>query len=290
MWVLFAFLSAFFTAAIDPIAKRSLKDTDAYTVGWLLLFLSVPFLFVFYILSGPVPISRGLLLTLAATAPFEFMAVAFYFKSLKITDISLAVPFIALTPVFSIPVGYLILGESVKPAGAVGILLMVAGVYSLNLKEAKYGLMNPLTAILLNRGSRLMALTAVIFSVTAVMSKRAMLYSDPAHIPFLYNLFMSLSFLPFMLYRFAKGKSAISSDSRTRLGYIAIGFFSAMSAICFFQAASMTNITYAVSIKRLSLLMSVLYGWIFFRERDVQIRFGSTFCMVLGVALIMLSQ
>lgn len=291
MWAIYALLSAFFAASCDPIAKRLLvlRDGDEYLIGWAGPLLSIPFLAIFYFSHPVAPLNPGLVKMLAVIVPLEILALVLYYRALKLTDISLSVPFLALTPIFVILTAFLLLGERLPPHGILGILLITTGVYSLNLNEIKSGIFHPIKAVLSNKGSVYMIVVALIFSLNSAISKIAMLYSSPESIPFIYNLSITLVMAPLVFYRLKKGRSVLSKDPRTILSYIAIGLFAALSSICYFQSIALTNVAYTISIKRLSLLMSVGCGWFFFRERDIRIRLVGTFCMFLGVVLIFLS-
>jgi len=290
MWAVYAFLSAFFTATIDPIAKRALKNTDEYLVGWMLLSASTFFL-AFYCLSHKMPpFSPRLLMTLLAVIPFEILATVLYYRALRLTDISLSVPFLALTPVFVILTALLILGERSGIAGMAGILLIATGVYSLNIKEAKYGWTSPIRAIFMNKGSLYMVLVALIFGLTSTISKKVMLLSSPESAPFIYNLSITIAMAPIVVYRLRNGLSVLNQDRRVVFSYAALGLLSALSSVFYFKAIAFANVAYVISIKRLSLLMSVGYGWLFFKERDIRIRLLGTFCMFLGVALILICK
>ncbi|MDP2912917.1 MAG: DMT family transporter [Candidatus Omnitrophota bacterium] len=288
MWAIYAFLSAFFVATTDPIAKRALGASDEYVVGWLSLVVSSFFLSFFWFFSKAPPLNAELLKTLLLIIPIEILATVLYYRALRLTDISLSVPFLALTPVFTIVTAFLLLGEKTRPIGAAGIAMITIGVYSLNLKEARYGPMSPIRAILLNRGSLYMVLVALLFSITSTVSKRAMLLSSPESIPFIYNLSIALAMAPIIMYRLKNGRSRLNRSYKAMILFAAMGFFSALSSIFYFKSVSMAGVAYAISIKRMSLLMSVGYGWIFFRERDIHIRLFSAFCMFLGVILILI--
>jgi uncharacterized membrane protein len=44
VWLIFAFLTAFFESATDVFSKKSLKDIGEYIVAWALPFFALPFL------------------------------------------------------------------------------------------------------------------------------------------------------------------------------------------------------------------------------------------------------
>lgn len=292
MWAIYALLSAFFAATSDPVAKKSLKNgVDEYIVGWATILFSTPFLAIFCFHPGAAfSLNPSLLKTLALVMPFEIAATVLYYRALRLTDISLSVPFIALTPIFVCLTGFILLGEKVRGTGIAGIILITVGVYSINIKDARSGPAHPIFAIFRNKGSLYMVVVAILFSVTSAMSKKAMLFSTPEAIPFIYNLSLSITMLPVVLYRMATVPASRPKKSLgTLLLFCLLGLLAAFSSIFYFKSVSLTNVAYAISIKRLSLLMSVGYGWLFFRERDIHIRLTSTLCMVLGVALIALS-
>ncbi|MDH4101356.1 MAG: EamA family transporter, partial [Nitrospirota bacterium] len=53
-----------------------------------------------------------------------------------------------------------------------------------------------------------------------------------------------------------------------------------------FLALSMTHTAYMISVKRTSILFSVAYGWLMFRERDIGERLLGSVVMLIGVVLV----
>ena len=288
MWAIYAILSAIFIATTDPVAKRALKASDEYVVGWLLLVFSLTFLGAYSFLNPAVRITPALLRMLAFAMPFEIIATVLYYKALKLTDISLSVPFLALTPVFAILTAFLLLGERIRPSVALGIGLVTIGAYSLNLREVKHGFVSPVKAIFLNKGSLYMVIVSLIFSITASISKKVMLASNACSAPFIYNASISVSMLPIIAYRLSRQKTSFARIPDSIILYVILGSSLAASSIFFFKAVSLANVAYAVAIKRLSLVLSVLYGWIFFKERDIHLRLASTLCMFIGIVLVLI--
>jgi len=289
MWAFYALLSAFFAASIDPVAKIALRKSDAYLVGWFGLLFSLPVLAVFFFISGIPAFSPGLFRIIAIAMPFEVLAIVFYYKALKAADISITVPFLALTPIVSALIAYFLLGEVLSRQGIAGVVLICIGVYSLNIKEAKYSLLHPLIAIFTNKGSLYMAFVGILFGIGSTLSKMAMLRLNPETIAFVYMSCVTICLFPIVLYRLKKGLSKLDRGPKTYVFYALIGIFFALACFTYFKSVSMTNVAYTISIKRLSLLISVGYGWLIFKEREFKIRFLSTLCMCLGIALIMLA-
>jgi len=289
MWAFYALLSAFFAASIDPVAKIALRKSDAYIVGWFGLLFSIPFLAISFFTSKIPVLTPELFRIMAIAMPFEILAVIFYYKALRTSDISITVPFLALTPIFSAFFAYILMGEILSRQGMVGVCLISIGVYSLNIKEAKYSLLHPLKAIFTNKGSLYMAFVGFLYGVGAVFSKMAMLQMTPETIAFVYMSAVAVCLTPIVLYRMRMGLSKIEKGRDAYLRFALIGILFALACSTYFKSVSMTNIAYTISIKRLSLLMSVGYGWFIFKERDIRIRFLSTLCMCIGIFLIFMA-
>jgi len=199
----------------------------------------------------------------------------------------LSVPFLALTPVFSVMTGFFILGENVTPGGIAGVLLIMAGAYTINLKHVINGVTKPVSEIFRNRGSLYMVIVALIFSLTTALTKKAMLSSDPESFPFIYNFSVSAAMAPIVMVRLSTpGRRTLKISLSSTVFFLAMGLSLALACVFYYKAVSIANIAYVVSVKRLSLILSVFYGWLFFRERDIHIHLGSTVCMVAGVILI----
>ena len=207
-----------------------------------------------------------------------------YTRALQISPLSLTVPLLSLTPVFTILTSFLILGESPDRSGVCGILLIVVGAYFLNVDLSKKGILQPIKAVWIERGSLLMICVAFIYSITSNLGKLAIHHSSPAFMVAFYLPLISLALLPL----------AVRSGMRLtqlRAGgslFFLIGASQALMALCHFVAVSMILVSYMISVKRLSLLLSVVLGKVFFHEEHLKERLLGSFLMVTGVVLILL--
>ena len=81
------------------------------------------------------------------------------------------------------------------------------------------------------------------------------------------------------------------SPGRLRMGswlFLLIGASQALMALCHFKAVSMILVAYMISVKRLSLLLSVVFGNLFFHEEHLKARLFGSSLMVAGVVLILI--
>ena len=61
------------------------------------------------------------------------LALLIFFKALKKLDLSLAIPLLSFTPIFMLLSSFILLGEFPSLLGILGMILVVSGIYVLNL-------------------------------------------------------------------------------------------------------------------------------------------------------------
>ncbi len=74
-------------------------------------------------------------------------------KAIKLSPLSITLPFLALSPIFMIFTSDFILGERLGKYGIGGIILTVIGAYLLNVRDTRKGILEPFKAIQRERGS-----------------------------------------------------------------------------------------------------------------------------------------
>ncbi len=287
MWIVYSLLTAFTLATSDALTKRVLVLRNEYFVAWARLLFALPVLGASLLFTGIPPLDKTFWLASLSALPLEIIALILYTKALKVSPISLTVPFLALTPLCLIVVSYIILGERVSLQGGIGIMLVATGGYSLNIHKLRHSILGPLKAVFRERGSIMMIIVAIIYSVTSSLGKVAIEHSSPVFFGSFYFILLTILFTPIALLK-TGGKVSITRKDVIPLSLIGITF--SMMIIFHMIAMSMTNVAYMISIKRTSLLISILYGHFLFKEEKIAARaFGGTL-MLLGFVLIVFSK
>ncbi|KAF0216293.1 MAG: hypothetical protein FD174_3747 [Geobacteraceae bacterium] len=288
LWFPLTFLCAVSLATSDALTKKALAARyNEYLIAWLRLLLMLPPLIVLLLAAPLPPLGPEFYMTILTALPLELVAIILYFKALKLSPLGLTVPFLALTPVFLLVIPYILLGERISPTGGIGILLIAAGSYALNVQSRRDGFLAPFRAILRERGSLCMIGVAVIYSFTATLSKRAISASSPLFFAGLYPILLFICLTPVALW---KGRKDLRLMCRTGIFRATLlpALFSFLETITGVVALSLTNVAYMIAVKRLSLLMGVLYGHLLFRETGLRERLAGGGLMVAGVALIVI--
>lgn len=284
-WLILGIFTAFFEAIKDVFGKQNLKKSDEYVVAWSLSFFSVIFLTPWVIYTGIPELNTQFWISLLIGGSINAVTTLLYIKAIKVSDLSLTVPLVALTPLFMLLTSPLIVGEYPKFFDYIGILLIVAGSYLLNIKEKSQGYLAPFKALLNEPGPKFMLIVAFLWSITSNFDKIGVKNSSP--IFWLFSLFgtMSILLLPILLHKTPNPGTKILKQ----LPMLAtMGFFNAIGVLCQMQALTLTLVVQVIAIKRTSVLMGVLFGHFIFKEKDIQQRLLGAGIMILGVFFISL--
>ncbi len=282
-WLFLAILAAFSLATADALTKKHFSRLSAYEMGITRLTYTLPWLVIALFFIPWPSLDRTFFLAFGAALPLEVLAFLCYMRAIKISPLSLTLPFLAFTPVFIILTGRLILGETVTPFGVAGILCIVAGAYSLNLSQARTGVLEPFRAIFREPGSVLMLLVSFIYSITSTLGKLAVLHSNPYFFGVSYYVVLTLLMLSLLpLVKNARAENLL----RNPKAGLMVGAFMAMMVISHMLAISLVEAAYMIAVKRTSLLFGVLYGAWLFHETKITERLTGAVIMVAGVLLI----
>jgi len=287
MPVLSFFLSLLAAAGLatsDALTKRFFSGRPAYEMGLIRLVYTVPWLLAASLFVPPVHTDAVFWTCVLGALPLEVLALLCYMKALKVSPLSLSLPFLAFTPGFIILTGWLILGETLSGAGLGGIFLIIAGSYCLNLSSRKQGALQPLLAALREPGSRLMLLVSFIYAFTSTLGKLAILHSSPGYFGIVYYLILTAVMFAGLAFTGKRPGRVL------RTGFpgmaLALGATVAVTIFSHMLAISLTQAAYMIALKRTSLIIGVLYGAWWFREEKIAERLTGALLMVAGAVLI----
>lgn len=291
LWLILGLITAVFFAVFHIFVKKAAHETKPeYLALSLFLFncvIGFPFLFI---LKSQIVVSKfsmiGLLVLGVEIAFTDYI----YIKSLKIGSISKTVPLLSITPLFTVIIGFLWLKEVPSFYGLMGILLLIAGVYVLNITEFKVKkIFAPFGAIFKNKGSRLMFYLAVIYGFGSILDKFVINNSSPITRVFLYSYFSFAAMALFLLFRdgkkiFEVTRSTIKNNFWTILIMSVLHF---MFIIPQMIGISLTVTAYVIALKRTSALFAVILAYFIFKERkDFKNILIGTLLLVMGAVLL----
>lgn len=284
-WVVLSLATALCESLKDVFSKRGLENIDEYVIAWALQFFALPFLLPILFFVKIPDVGNEFWPSLLLGGSLNGVTAVLYMKAIKQSPLSLTVPMVAFTPLFVLMTSPLMVGEVPNLGGVLGVLLIVAGSYVLNLGERQRGYLAPFRALVQERGPRLMLITAFLWSITANFDKIGVQSSSPIFWSIAISVFVALVLFPFMLH---KSTPAVKQIPIRLKALAPIGFFGALTAIFQMTAISLTLVAYVIAIKRTSAVMSVLWGFLIFKEAGFKERLLGASVMVAGVLLISL--
>lgn len=287
-WFIFAFLTATFESLKDVTSKHTIPRSNEYVVAWAWMIFAVPFLLPAVLIQGIPEIKPQFWVALGVSTLILSSSLVLYMKAIKASDLSLTIPMIAFTPMFMLITSPLIVGEFPPPLGIVGVLLIVAGSYVLNIKELRKGLKGlaaPYRALLREQGPRMMLLVAFLWSINGNIDKIGIQNSAPFFWIMSANAVSGVVITPIMLWN-SKQTSQITANWKY---LILIGLLAALVGLSQMTALTMTLVAYVISVKRFSVVLGVLFGGLLFKEKGLSERLTGVFIMVAGVLCITLS-
>ena len=286
MWVALGLACALLTGTADALAKRLLGRSNERVVAWAVLLFAVPWLALGPFFLGFPRLSPGFWPLVALMIPMELTAHLAYLRAIRISPLSLAVPFLAFSPILSAGTAWLFLGERVTGIGLAGVAFVTVGAYVLQGDRLRHGLLEPFRAMARDPGIRLMLFTAVIYGITSTLGKRAIQLSSPVAFMFIYFSVDALILME-IARRSAGSASGLHGQLRAQIWVYALA--GAVTAGAFYThcfGIAQAPVAYFIAIKRLSLLVSVLYGGLLFREKKIGFRLAGAGLMLAGAVLI----
>jgi drug/metabolite transporter (DMT)-like permease len=287
-WLLPTLGCAFFTATAAACSKLLLKKSNLIFVGWVRLLVSTPILIaLLFILRPGLQFQPGFWKIVIILLPFELGAFLIYLKALEISPLSLTFPFLGFTPIFSIFFSRIFLQERSSNSGIIGIALISLGAYLLNADSIKKGIFEPLKNIYREKGSLFMLCVAFIYGFTSVLGKKAVLLApSPFSYVIVYYVTFFVVFTPFMFA--GPGISGMGLKKKDLFAILILGVSFTAAMLLHFNAIILEKVPYVISVKRLSLVISVLYGALIFKERHIGCRLLGSFIMLGGVLILSL--
>lgn len=282
---LFAFLAAFSDSVKTIFSKKSVKNINEYLVAWSLRFFATLFLVPLLLIIEIPELNNQFWTALLISGGLNAITTVLFIKALKYSDISIVSPIIAFTPLFLLITSPLIVGEFPKTFGFIGVLLIIIGSYFLKIKEMKKGYLMPFKALFKERGAQLVMIVAFLWSITSNFDKIGVQNSSPIFWVLSINLFISLVLLPTILIQPRKNLKQITDSSKT---LVPMALFSVLALIFQMIAIKLILVVYVISIKRLSILMNILWGYLVFKEKGIKERLTGAVIMIVGIFLIAL--
>ncbi len=293
IWPVLAGGTALFYALHGGWSTRMSRRIGVVLAGWTLFSFALPILLVYLSVRGIPEVGIGFWPAWGVAVVGNLAAWYLFFTALRLGDLGITYPLLALTPVFVVPVEWALLREIPAAGGLLGIGLVVVGIYLLHFHRIRTGLFAPFAFLIKDRAAVRALATAVIWSVTGTLDRVAVLESSPAFYGFMLSAGLSLLFLPFALVAVRAGDSSSRAESwqtrfRLRLApagrgaLLLHGLLFACMLVLQMEALTLQLASYVLSIKRTGAVVAVILGHFAFREGALGPRLTGTLVTLFG--------
>lgn len=284
-WFTFAFLTALSVATHDAWMKKWFSHLSLWEMTVYPLAYSLPMILGSLFFIAVPALDRTFYVSFAVCLPLNALPLFLYMKAIRISPLSLTVPYLAFTPVFIVGTGWLFLNETPDGWGIAGIAAVCVGSYVLNMDPAHASVFAPLRAVFRETGSWLMLIVAFIYSLTSVLGKLAILHSSPLFFQMsFFSVLNILIILFFLLFQKIRPATIFRYPVKGMVAGLLFFFH------IFFHgfAIAMAKAAYMISVKRLSIVLGVIFGGLVFHEPNFRVRLLGAALMFSGAAGIVL--
>lgn len=285
MPVLICIVSAFFWAAFDLTRKLTLEKISSIN---LLLIFTITQLIIFFIWLFFEDFSINLIpyllpgITLIIIGLFSALL---FLKAIKQSDLSLTIPLLSLSPMFSSLFSFFFLNEQLSNIQYLGIFLIILGTLILYSKKLTiYEIIKSFKIILKNSSAKLMVLVSIIWSLTPVLDKICLKNSSVN----IHGFIQSLGMITLLIFLFKRDKVQTENTKKNwRIIFLTV-FIGSTATILQFYAILTNYVPIMESIKRsIGQLSSVFLGKIFFNEEVNKPKVVGVIVLSIGVYFIL---
>ena len=265
MWVVFAFGSALFAGLTSILAKCGIRKTDSDAATAIRTFVVLIFSWIMVLIAGSAPTITSLgaktwiFLVLSGLATGASWLC--YFRALQLGDVNKVVPIDKSSTILTILLALIFLGEKITWLKGAAIVLIGAGTFLMTEKKAADGEKKEKKSWLIYA-----VLSAVFASLTSILGKVGIEGVES-------NLGTAIRtgvvLIMAWLIVFIKGKQhTLKSIPKKELLFICLsGIATGASWLCYYKALQDGLASVVVPIDKLSILVSIAFSAIVFKER-----------------------
>ncbi len=287
MWILFAFGSAIFAGLTAILAKCGIRKTDSDAATAIRTIVVLIFSWIMVLITGSIGTIGSL-----STKTWIFLILSgmatgaswlCYFKALQMGDVNKVVPIDKSSTILTIVLAFIFLGEPITLVKGIAVVLIGVGTFMMiQKKETVDEPEKPK-----GRSWLIYALMSTVFaSLTAILGKVGIEGVES-------NLGTAIRTCVVLVMAwvvvFVKGKQhTIREIPKNELGFICLsGLATGGSWLCYYKALHDGMASVVVPIDKLSILVSIAFSFIVFKERLTK-KAAVGLCLIVAGTLIML--
>lgn len=284
--VILVIVSAFLHASWNLIAKQNRGD---YLFFWQALIATVVlFLAPFIVLVSQNPIPTDAWVWIVMTGVLHTLYFSTLATAYRRADLSVVYPIArGLAPVLVLIISVSVLQESVTPLGVAGVLVVVIGVYTINIRVPKLSAwLTPITVLFRSKGRYAVA-TGILIAAYTIVDKQGVSLVHPLVYVYLLFAASALGVTATLVTHRPIWNPILDLHQWGRATGMAILWVSAYGLVLF--ALQIAPTAYVAAMRETGIVIGAALGILAMREIGGSIRIIGAGIVVCGVGMIALS-
>lgn len=265
MWVLFAFASAFFAGVTSILAKIGVKDVDSHVATAIRTIIVLIFSWIMVFIIGSqstiVNIDGKTFLFLILSGLSTGGSWLCYFKALQLGDVNKVVPIDKSSTILTMILAFIFLNEKITINMVIGMIGIAIGTYLMIQKKEKA------EKIVKRKAWLIYALLSALFaSLTSILGKVG-IENVESNLGTAIRTIVVLVMAWIIVFATKKQRDIKKIDKRSLIFLILSGVATGASWLCYYKALQDGLASIVVPIDKLSILVTVLFAYIFLKEK-----------------------
>ena len=265
MWVLFAFASAFFAGVTSILAKIGVKDVDSHVATAIRTIIVLIFSWIMVFIIGSqstiVHIDGKTFLFLILSGLSTGGSWLCYFKALQLGDVNKVVPIDKSSTILTMILAFIFLNEKITINMVIGMIGIAIGTYLMIQKKEKA------EKIVKGKAWLIYALLSALFaSLTSILGKVG-IENVESNLGTAIRTIVVLVMAWIIVFATKKQRDIKKIDKRSLIFLILSGVATGASWLCYYKSLQDGLASIVVPIDKLSILVTVLFAYIFLKEK-----------------------
>ncbi|GIO34839.1 MULTISPECIES: EamA family transporter [Paenibacillus] len=266
MWIAFAFGSALFAGITSILAKIGIRNVDSNLATalrtWVVLIFSWLMVFVVGSQNTITALSGKSLLFLLLSGLTTGASWICYFRALQLGDVNKVTPVDKSSNVLTMMLAFVFLGERLTWSNAIGMVVIAAGTYMM-IQKSK----SEKAASAVRRSWLVYAcLSALFAALTSILGKIG-IEGVESNLGTAIRTIVVLLMAWLIVFAQKKQREIKRIDRKSWLFITLSGLATGLSWLCFYKALQDGPASVVVPIDKLSILITVLFAFVFLKEK-----------------------
>lgn len=264
MWIIFSFASAFFAGLTAILAKCGIKNTDSNVATAIRTIVVLIFSWLMVFVTGAQSemgtISAKVMIFLVLSGLATGASWLCYFRALQIGDVNKVTPIDKSSTVLTMILAFIFLREEISLWKFIAIILIGAGTYLMIQKKESTKQSTG------NKWLIYAVLSAVFASLTSILGKVG-IQDINSNLGTAIRTVVVLIMAWLVVFVTKKQNTIKNIDGKSYLFIILSGFATGGSWLCYYRALQTGPASVVVPIDKLSILVTIAFSYIVFKEK-----------------------